>query len=180
MIVYSLGSDYQKLLSSFITVALTNVKFIANIRLRQSFMRIVNKVQLSFLGLFTRSLSRSESSCIFRFVTLRWILGVPGVLDDWASSSSSSRGDLLGILMITRDSYMQTHYSDNQLQNSCYCTLCWFCTRTCKPTIMRASVNCQTSHLWISLQRSWPPYRVVTQYHSVVGYSPSLSIIYSW
>ena len=34
--------------------------------------------------------------------------------------------------------------------------------------------------MWISLQRSWPPQRVVTQAHSEVsevGYSPSLSII---
>ena len=37
MVVHSLGSDHQNMLSSFITVALTNVKLITNVRLSHEY-----------------------------------------------------------------------------------------------------------------------------------------------
>ena len=37
----------------------------------------------------------------------------------------------------------------------------------------------EASSLWISLQRSWPPQSVATQAHGEVGYTPSLSLLYT-
>ena len=143
MVVHSLGSDYRSpVLSQWHSQMLSSSLTLDWVKASRALW-----IKSSFLLL---DCSQSTS------VTLHWTFGVSGMLDDLASNCFSNRGHLLGTLM--NHSLVELAIWWLSIANQVHKTLviaqlCWQCAHG-KP-VMHASVNCETSCLWISLQRSW-------------------------